>query len=103
MHARKAMMAEFSDAFIALPGGLGTMEELFEAANWSTLGLHAKPVGLLNVKGYFDAIDRLLNLAIQEQFVDQTHRSIFVIKDDPAALLKELQVYSFVSAHKIRT
>jgi uncharacterized protein (TIGR00730 family) len=102
MHARKAMMAELSDAFIALPGGLGTLEELFEAGNWSTLGLHAKPVGLLNVMGYFDAIDRLLSLGIQEQFIHEIHRSIFLIKDDPASLLHALKDYSFVSAHKVK-
>ena len=82
MHERKAMMAERSAAFIALPGGIGTLEELFEAWTWSQLGIHAKPVGLLNVDGYYDALLAFLDHTAAEGFVRPVHREMLVAGDD---------------------
>ncbi len=93
MHERKFLMADLSDAFIGLPGGLGTMEEFFEVATWAQLGIHAKPLGLLNVQGYFDLIDQFLRNAVQEQFLQEKHRALVMIRDDPAALLEALRGY----------
>jgi hypothetical protein len=90
MHARKALMADLSDAFIAMPGGFGTMEEFFEALTWAQLGLHAKPCALLNVKGYFDDLIRFVDHAVQEQFIDPVHRSLLLVDDSPESLLNRL-------------
>jgi uncharacterized protein (TIGR00730 family) len=76
MHQRKALMAELSDAFVALPGGYGTGDELFEILTWAQLGLHAKPVGLLNVCGYFDALLAWLDHMVREEFLRPVHRSL---------------------------
>ena len=91
LHQRKATMAELSDAFIALPGGLGTLEELFEVYTWSQLGLHAKPCALLNVAGYFDALAGFLDHAVAERFVTQHHRETLIVEEDPRALLDRLE------------
>lgn len=89
MHERKALMMELSDAFIALPGGLGTLEELFEVLTWSQLGLHAKPCGLLNVRGYYDPLLALLDRAVEQGFLRREHRGLLV-DTDPAGLLEQL-------------
>jgi uncharacterized protein (TIGR00730 family) len=89
MHERKALMAELSDAFIALPGGLGTFEELFEVLTWAQLGIHNKPCGCLNVLAYFDALLALLNQAIAEGFLHQRH--LLSWSHDPQELLTMLQ------------
>ena len=91
LHERKATMAELSDAFIALPGGLGTLEELFEVYTWSQLGLHAKPCALLNVAGYFDALAGFLDHAVAERFVSEHHRETLIVEEDPRALLDRLE------------
>ncbi len=78
MHERKAQMAEQADAFIALPGGIGTFEELFEALTWAYLGIHAKPIGLLDVAGYYEPLVRLLDHAVEEGFVQPRHRELIV-------------------------
>ncbi len=83
MHERKALMAELSDAFIALPGGYGTIEEFFEALTWSQLGIHKKPAGLLNVLGYFDALTAFLDHAEQQQFIEPEHRAIALFELGP--------------------
>ncbi len=93
MHERKAMMADISDGFIALPGGLGTIEELFEVLTWSQLGYHRKPCALLNVKGYYDTISQFLNHAVEEQFVKQIHRDMILIEENPNKLLDAMAVY----------
>ena len=93
MHARKALMAELSDAFVALPGGVGTLEELFEVYTWNQLGLHAKPLGLFNVRGYFDALVRFLDHAVAERFVTRTHRDMLLVAEDVAALLDGLTAW----------
>jgi uncharacterized protein (TIGR00730 family) len=90
MHARKSLMADLADGFIAMPGGFGTMEEFFEALTWAQLGLHAKPCGLLNVKGYFDDLIRFVDHAVQEQFIDPVHRSLLLVDDSPESLLARL-------------
>jgi len=93
MHARKALMAELSDAFIALPGGLGTFEELLEIATWGQLGIHHKPVGVLNVAGYYDPLITLLDHAVKEGFVSEENRRRIVVADSPPALLEELRAH----------
>jgi hypothetical protein len=90
MHARKSMMAHLSDAFVALPGGLGTLEEVFEAATWTVLDLHAKPVGLLNARGYYDRLVAFLEHTADEGFVRPAHRGLVCADPDPAALLDRL-------------
>ncbi|MDA0834088.1 MAG: TIGR00730 family Rossman fold protein [Planctomycetota bacterium] len=91
MHERKALMAELADAFIALPGGYGTFEELFEAITWNQLGLHRKPIGLLNVAGYFDPFVRVIDHAVQEGFVKRSQRDLFVVEERPLTLLDRMQ------------
>lgn len=93
MHARKALMAELAGSFIALPGGLGTFEELFEVVTWTQLGYHRKAAGLLNVAGYFDPLARLIDHAIQEGFIKPKHRGLIVIEERPAALLDRLAAH----------
>lgn len=90
MHARKAKMAELSDAFIALPGGYGTFEELLEMITWSQLGIHRKPVGLLNVAGYYDPLVQFVDHAIAEGFIKPKHRELIVVADTPESLLDKI-------------
>ncbi len=87
MHERKALMASLSDAFIALPGGIGTLEELFEVWTWSVLSIHAKPVGLLNVDGYYDDLLRFLDTAVTQGFFSAQHRARLITATTPEALL----------------
>jgi uncharacterized protein (TIGR00730 family) len=87
MHERKSTMAARADAFVALPGGVGTLEELFETWTWTLLGLHAKPCGLLNVAGYFDPLLAFLDRMVAEGFVAAEHRALLQVSDDPAKLL----------------
>ena len=93
MHERKALMAELADAFIALPGGLGTLEELFEVYTWAQLGLHRKPCALLNVEGYYDGIEDFLAHAVTERFVREEHRELLLIEQDPRALLDRIRSF----------
>ena len=90
MHQRKAMMAELADAFVALPGGLGTMEELFEVWTWGQLGIHAKPFGLLEVAGYYAPLIAFLDHAVRQRFVLPQHRAMMLVDEDPARLLDRL-------------
>jgi uncharacterized protein (TIGR00730 family) len=87
MHERKAGMAALADAFVALPGGLGTLEELFEIWTWGQIGLHAKPYGLLNTDGYYDPLIEFLDHAVREGFVREGQRSSLVVAADPDELL----------------
>lgn len=90
MHARKAMMAHLSDGFIALPGGYGTLDEMFEAITWTQLNYHLKPVGLLNVRGYFDGLLTFLRHAVHERFIRPMHGDLVVAASDLDALLTAL-------------
>src|SRR6476660_5621967 len=90
MHERKALMAELSDAFVALPGGLGTYEELCEVLTWAQLGIHHKPCSCLNVFDYFTPLQRLLDHAVSEGFMRPEHRSILISSSDPNELLARL-------------
>jgi uncharacterized protein (TIGR00730 family) len=90
MHERKALMAELSAGFLALPGGVGTFEEFFEIVTWAVLGLHRKPVGLLNVEGYYDPLRALLDHAVAERFVRPEHRALVVVSDQPEILAADL-------------
>jgi len=90
MHERKAMMAQLADAFVALPGGLGTLEELFEVWTWAQLGLHTKPCGLLNASGYYAPLIAFLDHARDEGFVRQALRAALVVDEDPRRLLDAL-------------
>ena len=91
MHERKARMHALSDAFIALPGGLGTFDELFETLTWGQIGVHEKPVGLLNARKYFEPLMQLLLHAEREGFVFKEHREMIAIEDEPQALLEALK------------
>jgi uncharacterized protein (TIGR00730 family) len=90
MHARKTMMAYLSDAFIALPGGWGTLEETFEVITWAQLNYHLKPVGILNVNGYYDPLLRFVEHAVNEGFIRSVHRGLMVSADAPEVLLERL-------------
>ena len=90
MHERKALMADLADAFVALPGGLGTLDEWFEAWTWAQLGLHAKPIGLLDVEGFFASLVRHLDRAVEEEFVRAEHRAMLVVEACPERLLDRL-------------
>ncbi len=90
MHERKRMMAERADAFLALPGGIGTLEELFEVWTWRQLGYHDKPVGLLNIAGYYDKLLDFLGTSITQQFMGEWQMKLMCEGADPAALLREL-------------
>jgi len=91
MHERKARMADLSDAFVALPGGMGTFDELFEILTWAQLGFHAKPIGLLDVEGYYAPLLTLLDGARDEGFVRPGDRANLLVETDPARLLDEIE------------
>lgn len=91
MHTRKATMASLSDAFIALPGGYGTLEELFEIITWAQLGLHQKPIGLLNTLGFYDPLVELVDHMIASGFIKPPHRHLFLVESAPAKLLDQLK------------
>ena len=93
MHERKALMYELSDGFVALPGGLGTLEELFEITTWSQLGLHAKPTGLLDVAGFYTPLVGFLDQLVTEGFVNERHRRLLRVAADPAGLLELLAAF----------
>lgn len=92
MHERKAMMADLSDGFIAAPGGIGTMEELFEISAWSQLGLHEKPIGIYNVNSYYDCLIELVSHFAKEGFVREKFSESLIIENDPGELLGRLRM-----------
>jgi len=94
MHERKALMADLSDGFIALPGGFGTFDELFEIITWAQLGLHNKPIGLLNAAGYFAPLLALVVHASKEGFIPASHQSILMYEENPINLLDRFAAYS---------
>ena len=91
MHERKALMADLSDAFIAMPGGYGTLDEFCEILTWTQLGLQRKPIGILNVDGYFDRLLDLFDHAVAERFVKREHRDMIVTDDSPASLIARMR------------
>jgi uncharacterized protein (TIGR00730 family) len=93
MHERKAMMADLADGFIAMPGGLGTIEEIFEVLTWAQLGFHDKPCGFLNICGYYDHLITFLEGAVEEQFIRADHRSMVLVDEKPEALLDQFDQY----------
>jgi uncharacterized protein (TIGR00730 family) len=98
MHQRKALMNDLSDAFIALPGGFGTLEEFFEILTWSQLGIHGKPSGLLNVSGYYDSLLAMLDHAVSEQFLRPAYRQLVIADIDADTLVQRLDSFSPVQA-----
>lgn len=90
MHERKARMAALADAFIALPGGYGTYEELFEVITWAQLKMHCKPIGVLNVGGYFQALNTLVEQAIREGFIRTEHQRLFTMAEEPRTLFEAM-------------
>ncbi len=100
MHERKARMAELSDGFIALPGGAGTLEEIFEIWTWGQLGFHGKPAGFLNVAGYYDKLAEFLDHTVTEAFVKPVHRDMLMFDDNPETLLDGMAAYTPPRAEK---
>jgi uncharacterized protein (TIGR00730 family) len=94
MHQRKSQMADLADGFMALPGGIGTLEGFFEILTWGQLGIHGKPAGLLNVAGFFDPLIAFLDGAVKEGFLRPEHRELILLETDPAKLLDRLQAYA---------
>ncbi|RZI43064.1 TIGR00730 family Rossman fold protein [Herbaspirillum sp. HC18] len=97
MHERKAMMAELSDGFVAMPGGIGTLEELFEVFTWSQLGFHDKPIGLLNVNSFYDGLIAFLRHVVTERFLKPEQASLLIHEPEPSLLVERLK--TFVSPH----
>jgi uncharacterized protein (TIGR00730 family) len=93
MHERKALMAELADAFVAVPGGIGTLEELIEVYTWSQLGIHDKACGVLNVRGYYDDLAAFLDHAVREGFLRPQHRAVLTVAEDPGELLDALAAF----------
>ena len=93
MHTRKARMAELSEGFIAMPGGIGTFEELFEIWTWGQLGIHTKPLGMLDVAGFYEPLASFLDATVSAGFLKQSHRAIAMTETDPAALLDRMEAY----------
>jgi uncharacterized protein (TIGR00730 family) len=100
MHERKALMAELSDGFIALPGGAGTLEEFFEVWTWGQLGYHTKPFGLLNVAGYYDHLVQFMRTTVSERFIKQDHVDMVMVEQEPTALLQRFAAYVPVALPK---
>jgi uncharacterized protein (TIGR00730 family) len=100
MHERKALMADLSDAFVALPGGFGTLEEFCEVVTWTQLGLHAKPCGILNVLGYYSPLLRMFDHAVEERFLKPENRALVLAGDSPAELLQALEEWRPIHAEK---
>ena len=100
MHERKAAMADLADGFIALPGGMGTMEEMFEILTWAQLGMHRKPCGLLEVEGYFAALLAFIDHMVAERFLHPDHRAMLQVDSDPARLLEAFRTYQPIAVAK---
>jgi uncharacterized protein (TIGR00730 family) len=94
MHERKALMADLADGFIALPGGFGTLEEFFEIVTWGQLGLHHKPVGLLNARQFFDQLIGFLDFAVSQQFIKPQHRAMILVESEADTLLDRCLTYT---------
>ncbi|CAB1064975.1 Lysine decarboxylase family [Olavius sp. associated proteobacterium Delta 1] len=100
MHERKAKMAELADAFIALPGGFGTLEETVEVLTWAQLGLHRKPIGLLNIEGYYNYLNDFFDHMVAEGFLLREYKDMLLIQEDPAAMLEILTTFELPNVDK---
>ena len=100
MHERKEIMADLAQGFIALPGRLGTIEEIFEVLTWAQLGFHQKPCALLNVKGYYNQLTQFLDHAVAQGFVTETHRKMLLVEEDPQSLLEVMASYNAPAVDK---
>ncbi|HEY0270077.1 MAG TPA: TIGR00730 family Rossman fold protein [Sphingomonas sp.] len=100
MHERKAMMADLSDGFVALPGGIGTFEELFEVWTWAQLGYHAKPCGLLNIAGFYDGMSGFIDHVVEEGFLKPEHRRMLIVEREAETMLDRLSTYLAPRAEK---
>jgi len=100
MHERKAAMAELADAFIAMPGGFGTLEETVEVLTWAQLGLHRKPIGLLNIDGYYDSLNAFFDHMVAEGFLMQDYKDMLLVNEDPAAMLESLTSFEMPNVDK---
>lgn len=94
MHERKARMVDLADGFVAMPGGFGTLDELFETLTWAQLGFHKKPIGILNVSGYFDGLLDFLSTAVRQQLVKQAHVDMLLVADNCQELLAKMSEYT---------
>ena len=100
MHERKSQMAELADGFIALPGGFGTLEELFEILTWSQLGFHKKPCALLNIQGYYNSLQLFLEHAVEQQFIKAVHHDMLLVESEPSKLLARMENYQAITEGK---
>jgi len=100
MHERKAQMSELSDGFIAMPGGFGTLEELFEVITWAQLGIHKKPFGLFNINGFFDKLIEFIDYQVEQGFIPQRHREMVIVSDDAEELVELLTNFQPVAQEK---
>jgi uncharacterized protein (TIGR00730 family) len=100
MHERKALIAGLADAFIALPGGFGTLDEIFEAITWAQLGIHQKPCAFMNVGGYYDHLFTFIGHAIEQRFIQENQKSLILIDEDPDRLLKKISAYRPLQVNK---
>lgn len=94
MHQRKQKMVDYSDGFIILPGGMGTMDEFFETTTWAQLGLHRKPIGILNVDGYFDLLAGFIDQMVKSDFLSATNRQLVIVEKDAETLLQKMEAYN---------
>jgi len=101
MHERKALMATLSDAFVALPGGIGTLEEIFEVWTWAQLGSHAKPCAFLNVRGFYGGLLQFLDHVVAEEFLKPVHRDMVLVERDPDALIEAVRAYHAPTVAKL--
>lgn len=100
MHERKALMSELSDAFIALPGGIGTLEEFFEVLTWAQLGFQKKPCALLNIAGYYDHLIAFIDKMVKDRFLDESHRGLMIIENDPRIIIEKIKKFKSVNTEK---
>jgi uncharacterized protein (TIGR00730 family) len=100
MHERKAMMASLADAFVAMPGGFGTLEEFHEVVTWAQLGIHSKPCGLYNIEGYFDPLLALFDKGVEERFIRAEHRALVIDDTEPGRMIERLSAYRFPTLMK---
>jgi uncharacterized protein (TIGR00730 family) len=101
MHQRKSQMADMSDGFIVMPGGIGTLEGIFEVLTWGQLGIHAKPAAILNVEGYFDQLTGFLDHAVQEGFLTDPHRHAIIVESKPDRLLERMRAFTPAESEKL--